>query len=285
VKRRRNTQIDKALARLGAEEESFMKRHFLAPVVRGHGVRVRIAKVICRMKIEPADFQGWGVFLPITMAEAMLDRQATMSERKRYLELLPGVRMIVCGRTDQQTFVVPASPSDPRCRSSGMLQLQLSEDIEKFETVVARFDGAMFWFDQVDEAIDPSLAMFLRESLTKQVEPDKLARKGLTTGQRYAYALHQAARRAEATLTEAQQREARLRDALAHAGAELRDFSEMHGDFRVTFEFDGRRHTSFIGKRDLTVRSAGICLSGQDSDFDLSSLVGVLREATGRGRL
>jgi hypothetical protein len=279
VKKRRSSQIDEALARLGAEEESFLKRHFLAPVVRGHGVRVRIANVICRMKIDPADFQGWGVFLPITMTEAMLDRPATMGERKRYLELLPGVRLIVCRKTEQQSCAVPANPSDPRCRSSGMLELRLAEEIELFDTVVARFDGAMFWFDQVDETSDPSLAVYLRESLGKELDPRKLARKGLTTGQRYAYVLNLAARRAEMKLSEAQHREAHLRQALAHAGAELRDFGEMHGEYRVTFTFDGRRHTSLIGKRDLTVRSAGICLSGMDSQFDLNSLVGVLREA------
>jgi hypothetical protein len=275
----RKHKILNSIDRLGAEEESFMKRHFLAPVVRGHGVRVRIANVICRMKIEPADYQGWGVFLPITMTEAMLDRPASMSERTRYLALLPSVRMIVCRKHESQAFVVPANPSDPRCQSSGMLELRLADEIELFDTIVSRFDGSMFWFDRVDETADPSMAAYLRESLTREIDPQMLERKGLTTGQRYAYALNHAARRAELKLSEAQQREARLRDALTHAGADLRDFSEMHDDYRVTFVFDGRRHTSLIGKRDLTVRSAGICLSGMDSEFDLNSLVGVLREA------
>jgi hypothetical protein len=79
--------------------------------------------------------------------------------------------------------------------------------------------------------------------------------------------------------------ERRLREALEHAGATLRDFAERGDVYSVSYTVDGQRHTSIVGKADLGVQTAGICLSGEDRKFDLHSLVGVLREGRGTGRI
>jgi hypothetical protein len=83
--------------------------------------------------------------------------------------------------------------------------------------------------------------------------------------------------------TEADVVRRRLRESLSHAGAQLVDYLERSDSFRVTFTVGGRQYTSSVNKNDLTVQAAGICLSGEDQKFDLSSLVGVLREGSDSG--
>ena len=60
--KRRKADILGAIDRLAREEDAFARAEFLAPVLRGAGVGVRIAGVRCRLAVSPADFEGWGVF-------------------------------------------------------------------------------------------------------------------------------------------------------------------------------------------------------------------------------
>src|SRR5688572_8421549 len=46
----------------------------------------------------------------------------------------------------------------------------------------------------------------------------------------------------------------------------------------VRIQIDGRLRTVAVQSYDLTVVSAGICLSGKNSDFEMASIVTVLRE-------
>ena len=292
--------ISDALGRLAAAEDRFLRQEFLAPVLRGGGVQVRIAGVRCQLRVEPADFEGWGVFRPLSHTVAQMAREARMAERRQYLAMFPAASLVLCRREGWQWLAVPAG-GDVRFRIDGAVPVRLVADdmADLFDTVRARFDGAQFWFEETDARADPGAAAYLRQALMADPDQDpaRLDRPGLTPGQRAAFAengrrrreLEQARRAAEAA---SRRREAerlaaearrtgqgRVREALMHAGAELRDFAERGGVYRVTYEVDGRRHTSLVTPGDLTVQTAGICLSGEDRKFDLHSLVGVLREA------
>jgi hypothetical protein len=269
--------LREALDRLAAAEERFLHSEFLAPLPRGGGVRVRIADVVCALRVEPADFQGWGVWRPLSPTQAQLARPATLAERQRYLELFPRLRLVLSGRRRGRWLAAPAQRGDTRFRLHGLVPVFLVEGADLFEVVEARFDGTQCWFERLDSRHDPATADYLRQALREPVAPERLRRRGLTAEERDAYALVLGLR-AEA---EHDRTEARLRLALAHGGAELRGYAEHKDGYRVEYVVDGRRHVSSVG-RDLAVQVAGICLSGEDHRFDLHSLVGVLREAEGR---
>jgi hypothetical protein len=79
--------------------------------------------------------------------------------------------------------------------------------------------------------------------------------------------------------------EQRLSKALKHAGGRYHSHGERDGIYVVRYEVDGRQHVSTVRPDDLSVVTAGICLAGGDRHFDLSSLVGVLRQAQNTGRI
>ncbi len=277
----RSKPIDDALSRLAAAEERFLASEFLAPVLRGGEVQVRIAGVICKLRVQPGDFEGWGVFRPLSHGEARLVRLARLGERQRYLELFPLVRLILAVRHEGQWLATPAHRADGRFRIDGLVPVRLVEDDQLFEVIHARFDGGQFWYAEPDPRRDPAAAAYLRQALELLAKPEALSRPGLTPEEREAYAAAYRLRYEASEEARRDREEDRLRDALAHAGAELRSYVERGDVYTVTYEVDGQRHTSAVAKRDLSVQVAGICLSGEDANFDLQSLVGVLREAQG----
>jgi hypothetical protein len=272
------------LERLAAAEERAFASEFLAPMVRGGVVQVRIAGIVCRLTVHPGEFEGWGVFRPTSPTHAELVRPARLAERRQYLDLLPRLGVIICLRESDQWLGIAAHRAASRFRIDGLLPVRLIEEAQLFDVVVTRCDGAQCWYDGPDPRRDPGTAAYLRDSLGWMVEPGRLKRRGLTAEEREAY-VHNYAPRLQAELEAQRDRvEEQLRAALSHAGAVLRGYQEQRDVYRVTYEVDGRRYASVVSRGDLSVQVAGICLSGADRHFDLQSLVGVLREAQdGRG--
>lgn len=298
---RKRSDIHDLLGRLSKVEQDFLRQPFLAPVTGGGTVRVRIAGIVCNLRLEPADFVGWGVFEPVDYSQALFVREASLAERRGYLDLFPVVRLIVCRRAAGGWIAAAASFGDGRVAIDGAVPLQLATEVQQFDSVRARFDGLRFWFDEVDLRDDPGHAAYLRGALADRTVPADLGRKGLSAEARAAYEFaywhlvrpaderagrsrrrpqHHAPPASESDLA-AQ----RLRDSLSHAGAELVDYLERGDGFRVRYVIDGRRYTSSVDKQDLTVQVAGVCLNGEDRNFDLGSLVGVLRQGDGGGGL
>jgi hypothetical protein len=266
-------RIHDLIDRLAAAEARFRGGEFLAPAVRGGLVFVRVAGVVCRFEV-PKSFRGWGVFRP-DGRRAQLVREASLAERQRYLDLFPRRPMILVDRDGPDWLGWPAHQADGRFGPPAVVPVRLAEDMQSFERVEARFDGSTAWFDRPDERADPAAAAYLRDALREMTAPESVDRPRLTAEERTAYRLAWECRKEFLR----DKTEDRLRDALSHAGAEFRGYVEKPDVLRVEFAVEGRPHVSVVNKADLTVQLAGICLDGADRHFDLSSLVGVLRQA------
>lgn len=297
--------VQSLLARLAADEQSFLEREFFAPAVHRGSVQVRIGGVVCKLAIEPQDFRGYGVFRPASHTQARLVRPATLAERRQYLSLFPQVRLILCRQSRGTWYACAASFGDHRIELEGLAPVLLVEEAQPLESACVRFDGSSFWFEEIDPRQDPATPPYLRAALADRTLPETLDRKGLTAEQRAAYELlhweltrpaeaddapaspetnakhRPRSRRGQEPPIELDPVRQRLQENLSHAGARLVDYLERGDSYRVTYVVGGARYTSSVDKRDLTVQSAGICLNGEDQNFDLASLVGVLHEGAG----
>lgn len=273
--------INHLLDKMAAAEEAFLETEFLAPVLPGGRVRVRIAGLVCTLRVVGQTEPGWAILRPLSLDRAEVVARPGLRQVRDYLALFPAVHLILVARAGHAWLALPAHRGDTRFRIEGPVRVYLATGVEPFQQVVTRFDGTYFWFQEVNRRRNPAVAAYLRQALAAETPPEELHKPTLTAEERDAYRL--AYRAVEAARRERTTR--RLADALAHADAELASYIEREDAYTVTFVVDGEMHRSTVRKDDLTVLTAGICLAGRDRHFDLQSLVGVIREAGQRRRL
>jgi len=269
------------VAKLAAEERRLYDECFVAPVVGGGRVRVRVSGIVYELSI-PGAYTGWSILKIKNQQQAQVIEPATPAVVLKYLRLFPRIRMVALQPFQNRWWAIAASGSDTRIKLSGPAPMQLVASCSRFDTVNCRFDGSVFWFESIDRRRDPRIAKTLNKALAEGVEPAKLQCLGATPEERLAYRMlwldeHEETSAGESDLE-------RINRALAHAGANLEGFSYQGGDrATVRFTVDGMSRSVLLQTSDLSVISAGICLSGMDHQFDLTSLVGVWREAAETG--
>lgn len=276
--------VRKLIDDIAARERELEGTRFVAPCVRGGAVRTRVAGLVATFAPDPADLEGWGVFEAVDRTTARLVEEADLPIVDRYLALLKTRMRFVLGHevSGRTWSAYPANESDARQRGVGArpaLVRLVAEDVAGFDVVAARSDGTSWWFDSADRQADPALADYLRASMRELVLPDALRSPGLTPEMRIAYSMSTEQLREFRARMEQARGEARLRGALRLGGGQLVDFRSQDLCWVVEWTTSlGERQTSVVMKDDLTVVSSGICLSGQDRDFDLESLVGVVEQ-------
>lgn len=270
------------LNKLAAQEAQLNNIQFLAPCVRNGRVKTRVAGMLYTFQTQPQKFAGWGIFQPINDKIAKFVEEPSLPKLEEYLKLLKPMRLLLAYQLQGQTWLAyPMNESDSKQRFGFVkpVAVHLVTDGAMFEPIIARFDGAFWWFEDIDRCADPLGAEELREAFKNIIPLKEVRFKGITPEMKTVYDL--VAREKEEFIKQIQQKrdEKRLREALAMGGGELHNFRDRSNYWQVEWVTrDGERHTSAINKNDLTVVSAGICLSGGDRHFDLQSLVGVVEQ-------
>jgi hypothetical protein len=269
------------LNKMEAAEEAFLDTEFLSPILPGRQVHVRIAGVICTLRVVGKAELGWAILRPLSMDRAKVVAKPSLRQIHDYLSLFPALKLLLVSRIGRDWIALPAHRSDSRFHIDGTVRVHLVTGAEQFQQIIACFDGGHFWFQEIDRRRSPAIAAYLRGALAAETLPDQIHKSTLTAEERQAYhLLYKAVEDARRD-----QVEVHLADVLAHAGATLSSYIEREDAYTITFNVDGQTHRSTVHKDDLTVLVAGICLSGEDRKFDLQSLVGVIREGRQRGRI
>ncbi len=271
--------IHKILSQLAAIEAELLNTQFLAPCVRGGRVRIRVGSMVYTFQPQPQNFEGWAIFKPVNEKIAAVVGEPSLPQLIEYLQLLVPVRLhLACVLQGQTWLAYPVNESDAKQRIgvAKPVPVYLVTEGSQFEPIVARWDGDRLWFEEIDRRADPLLSENLKIALKKLILPQEVRFKGMTPEMRTVYEL--VSRNIKDFDPKIRDKQ-RLQQALKTGGGELRDFDDRQDYWLVEWTSgSGEHHTSAIAKNDLTVMSAGICLSGDDMKFDLQSLVGVVED-------
>lgn len=254
-------------------EKDFLDTTFLAPV-KGLVV-VKLGGMVYRLRAEPEDFEGWAVLKPKDYATARVISEPQPHQVYDYLKNYPSLRCILLKKIRGRTWLsLPYNLSDAaqRFKISKPFLVHLVERGGTFEQIKVSYDGLNFWYESASATASLEKVEKMREELTRKQEEIKL--KDLTREERMAYSFMLSAIKEELLSRE----ERKIRDALKKGGAELSSYLEAEEEYVVKWKFEGEEYITTVRKQDLAVVSSGICLSGREELFDLTSIVGVMRE-------
>ncbi|MDD5649835.1 MAG: hypothetical protein PHF86_05345 [Candidatus Nanoarchaeia archaeon] len=268
------------IKKVGEKEAAIQE--FISPIFFNEYVATKIEGIVYKFKISQKT-PGWYKIQSIDRKTAKTVEQADLSDIDTYLKFLTKIRFILVMKKNNVYFGIPEKSNNLKLPFEQMIPVYLTDDsVQDFDRVIVRFDGANFWYHQLDYSNDISKASYLREKLLKVVDSKKINYSGLTIEEKIAYTLR-------VTLDKKlviDKKKTSLKDDVEHAGGEFIKFTEKSDHFSVTYIVDGQQYTSHVSKNEShSVITAGICLSGEDRKYDLKSLITVMREGQHAGRI
>ncbi|NOK62575.1 MAG: hypothetical protein GFH27_549333n63 [Chloroflexi bacterium AL-W] len=268
---------------LAQDEANLQGQEFLAPLRREGRARLRLRGLIHELRVANPQ-PGWWICRIKDTNNAEIVDETLPWQRGDYLALWPHVRLVLLEAIQGHVWLaLPYNPAEAlqRFNITDFVTIQLVEGGQPFERVIGRVEGDTIWYDDHDRRADLATAEGLRQALAEQRDTPGIA--GLGAGEQMAYTLLNFQTSEVRPPGEASSTDQRIRHALEVGGAQLLGYEVTDHGIRVTWERNGQRSITLVGD-DLGVYSAGICLSGEDTRFDLTSIVGVVNNAPSYAR-
>jgi hypothetical protein len=277
------------IAKLAEEGRTLKNRIILAPVPESHQtfVNVLIDGRPYRLKLQQPS-SGWWLMKPKSDFEAEVVGKPLPWQVVRYLQELPSIKVIAAHRLPGRAWLVyPWNSGDAQQRGWPFLGFApqpralhlVSGAIRPFDVLIGRVLGSILLYDEPDRRL---LWAPVSAHLRKAFETDwkkPLRVKNASAEMRAVFTLLQNRMLEEQKKTLG----GRIEAALIYSGATLKAWTEWGQGYEVVWTHEGREYRTIL-RPDLFVESAGICLSGRDSDFNLSAIVHVMAQARKLGR-
>lgn len=266
--------------KFGEYEDQITEIYFISPIFYNNRVATRIHGIVYTFSI-PKKEPGWYKFRPVDVKNARIVAEADLGEREDYLKKMPTkIRMVLVHALKGVYFGVPDQNNMLGLKKTDLIPIYLCDDmVQAFDVALCRYDGMNLWFDRVDLNNDPAKAEYLRQALVQTRKPSEIKFSGLGVEEKVAYGIRYKVRE---RILKGRKR-GTLQGHIEHAGGKFIRSQERSDHYLVTYEVDGVEYSSSVSKESHhQVITAGICLSGGDRAFDLTSLITVMREGQNR---
>lgn len=288
--RKSGRSANEILAKVSAQEKELRQREFLSPYTSDSKFAVvKMVGTNYKFRIIGSTGSGFGIFQPVDPTCARFVREADATQSQSYLALLPKAYFILVCPTDLGWCAFPFNVSAAKAQLGVEQEIIVRNvsDVERFDVVVARYDGMRFWYEEPFAGADPVKASDLRGCYENRQNVTTMQRKirkisGLTPEDRKSLDLALSAWQQIQTVSV----EGRIRETLAIGGAELEGHVIRGRNIEISWQAQsGVAHNSLIDAKTFDVVSAGICLNDEDRKFHLKDLPGIIKAGEDRGAI
>lgn len=269
--------------KLASQERILQKTEFLSPYTeQSKKAYVRIDNLVYPFRIIGHKNSGFGIFKPIDCSCAKYLKEASFDVVRDFLDILPKQLFILSYQSDQGWIAFPMNLESAK-KSIGLegeAIIKGVSDCERFDTIIARFDGVNFWFDSIFSGGNLIKSAEMRECFQPKYSPSQMRQlllkiKSITPEDQKSFDIAISSW----AYFQKMSTEDRIKKIIEDGGGKFGNYVIRGANIEIKWSStSGRTYNSLIQKDSFDVISSGICLSGHDRKFHLKDLPFIIRD-------